>query len=428
MYITNLRCEYHDNPLGIDSVQPRLSWLIHSKQRGEQQTAYRIWVASSRELLNDQQGDLWDSGKVLSNQTIQVEYDGEMLRSRMNCYWKVQAWDMDGIPSEYSEIEMWSMGLLEEADWQAIWIGVDSLPGDDTIIAEGTVPAPRYLRNNFEILGMLKSAVLYVTSLGVYEVHLNGKRVGDHLLAPEWTNYHKRIQYQTYEVTKLLASGSNTIAAVLGNGWCCGLWQFWPPKMQTYSDQPYLLLQLEIELENGQKFMIVSDDKWKGFSSGPIRYSGLYEGETYNALMEMPGWDSAMFDDQSWRKVRTSNRKMSKLVWQRSEPIRVTNEIPPIEITEPKPGVYVFDMGQNMVGWCRLNVQDEAGATIIMKHNEMLNPDGTVYMDNLHAGHLGKGDRQMIRYTCKGGGDEGYEPHFTYMGFLLLQRSGSPYM
>ncbi|MBC8080644.1 MAG: glycoside hydrolase family 78 protein [Gorillibacterium sp.] len=424
MFINNLKCEYRDNPLGIDSVQPRLSWLIQSKQRGEQQTAYRILVASSQELLNGEQGDLWDTGKVLSNRTIQVEYDGEMLHSRMNCYWKVLAWDMQGKLSEWSEAARWTMGLLEEADWQAHWIGIDSLPNDDTTIAEGTVPAPRYLRNTFSISGAVRTAVLYVTSLGVYEMHLNGKRVGDHLLAPEWTNYHKRIQYQTYEVTDILASGVNSIAAVLGNGWCCGLWQFWPPKIQTYSDQPYLLLQLEIEMESGQRYMILSDDKWKGITSGPIRYSGLYEGETYNALMEIPGWDTAMFDDQGWRKVRTFTRKFSKLVWQRSEPIRVTEEISPLALTEPKPGVYVFDMGQNMVGWCRLSVQNETGATIVMKHNEMLNSDGTVYMDNLHAGHLGKGDRQIIRYTCKGASDEVYEPHFTYMGFRYVEVTG----
>lgn len=424
MHITKPRCEYRRNPLGIDIAKPRLSWVVRSEQRGERQTAYRILVASAPELLAEDRGDLWDTGKVVSDRTHQVEYAGLPLRSRMNGYWKVQAWDGQDKCTAWSEAGRWTMGLLKEEDWQAEWIGIDSGPGDDASIAEGTVPAPRYFRKDFTIPGPVKSAFLHVTSLGVYEVRLNGNRVGDQLLAPEWTNYRKRVQYQTYEVTELLSSGPNAIGAILGNGWSCGLWQFWPPQLQTYSDQPYLLLQLEIETEDGQRHMIASDGSWKGTASGPIRYSGIYEGETYDALKEFPGWDATFFDDRRWRAVRTHAPTIGRLVWQRSEPIRVTREIIPVAISEPSPGVYVFDLGQNMVGWCRLNVRHDAGATIVMKHNEMLNPDGTVYMDNLHAGHLGKGDRQVIRYTCKGAGEEVYEPHFTYMGFRYVEVTG----
>ena len=249
--------------------------------------------------------------------------------------------------------------------------------------------------------------------------------MGDHLLAPEWTSYHKRIQYQAYDVTSLVKTGQNAVGGILGNGWYCGLWQNWPPKVHIYGEEPFLLARIEIETADGKTTRIVSDESWKGTTDGPIRFSGIYEGENYDARKEMPGWDKPSFDDNKWQPAKIGHDlDPGKLVWQRDNPIRMTCEIKPIKLTQPKPGVYVYDLGQNIAGWCRIKFKGAPGTTVTLKHNEVLNPDGTVYMDNLHAGHFCKGDRQIVRYTFKGSGAETFEPHFTYQGFRYVEVTG----
>ncbi len=377
--------------------------------------------------------------------------------------------------------QAWSMGLLVDDDWQARWIGfankeedgicIPSLPdgilkrinrGDGwgpraydslsdataellkianneeglvrrhyprdknvaEILHEKKLAIPRYLRKQFIVTGKIMRATAYATALGLYELRINGERVGDCLLAPEWTNYNKRVQYQTYDVTEMLCSGENAIGVVLGNGWYSGLWQFWPPIPHLYGDQPKMLLQLEIEYDDGERQVVSSDDTWAGTATGPLRFSGIYEGETYDARHVMDGWDRPGNIGSRWDPCFVASPKVGKLVWQRSEPIRVTGTLKPQSVAEPKPGTYVFDFGQNMVGWCRMKVKGCAGAEIAFRHNEMLNPDGTVYMENLHAGHLSTGDRQVVRYVCRGDMEETYEPRFTYMGFRYVEVTG----
>jgi alpha-L-rhamnosidase len=342
----------------------------------------------------------------------------------MVCHWKVQVWDEQDAPSRWSEAAFWSVGLLHAEDWSASWIGLK----DDTDRAMDLLPLPRYLRKKFVLQTRPARATAYVTAAGVYQLRLNGDRVGNHLLAPEWTNYHKRIQYDTLDITKTLLPGRNVVGAVLSNGWYCGLWQNWPPKIGIWGKHPYLLLQIEIEYPDGRSERIVSDASWRGMTDGPIRFAGIYEGETYDARKEMPGWDKPGFVQELWRPVVNSSSdpdfKVGRLIWQRSEPIQEREPLVPGAVTEPKPGVYVFDMGQNMVGWCRVRVNLPRGSEISLLHNEMLNPEGTVYMDNLHAGRLSTGDRQILRYTGKGGGMQIYEPHFTYMGFRYVELRG----
>lgn len=437
--IDALRCEYRVDPMGMDVTRPRLSWLMRDDRRGARQTAFRIVVASAPERLAQDQGDLWDSGRIASDAFNQIEYAGTPLVSRQRCYWKVRIWDQDGRPSDWSAPACWSMGLLAPRDWHAAWISAAPLPPPSAPatsvelksrhsplpVLRQAPPPPLYLRKPFRIEGSVRRAVVYATALGLYELRLNGQRVGDQLLAPEWTDYRKRVQYQAYDVTALLRPGANTVAAILGNGWYCGDWQMWKKVLSPiYGIQPYLMAQLEIERTDGSLQVVATDGSWHVTDAGPLRFSGLFEGETYDARLEMPGWDTAVFDDQAWNPASVATPTVGALVWQRSEPIRVTQEVTPIAVTEPKPGVYVFDLGQNIAGWCRLKVQAAAGTTLTLRHNEVLNPDGTVYMDNLHAGHLSQGDRQIVRYTCRGQVEEIFEPHFTYQGFRYVEVRG----
>lgn len=411
--VNDLRCEYRHDPLGVDILKPRLSWILNSDQRGAKQSAYELLISSNPELLSRNKGDLWDSGKINSSQTNQIEYVGQPLASRARCFWKTRAWDGKGEPSEWSAPSMWTMGLLSPTDWQAKWVTMD-----------GEMATPRYFRKPFKVSRSIRRATVYATALGLYELRLNGQRVGDQLLAPEWTAYQKRVQYQTYDVTPQIKQGDNAIGAILGNGWYDGNWQFWGRKLQPINKtDPYLLVQLEIEYADGNRQMVVTDNSWQGTLNGPLRFSGIYEGETYDARIEMPGWDTSEFKDESWSPAMEASPQAGPLVWQRSEPIRVEQELKPVAVREPQPGVYVFDLGQNMAGWCRLHLNEPQGTQLTLQLNEVLNPDGTVYMDNLHAGHMSRGDRQVIHYTCRGGG-EVYEPHFTYQGFRYVRIAG----
>lgn len=285
---------------------------------------------------------------------------------------------------------------------------------------------PRVLRRDFAVAAQPARATLYATALGLYELRLNGQRVGDALLTPEWTAYDKRVQVQAYDVTALLRTGLNALGANLGNGWYCGRVQGPPPDICLYGCEPRLKAQLEIEFADGTRQTVATDENWLGSTDGPLRFSGIYEGETYDARKEMDGWDVPGFKpDARWQPALIDRAvKAGDLVWQRSEPIHVTQELTPVAVTEPKSGVYVFDFGQCLVGWTRLKVQGEAGSTVEILFNEMLNPDGTVRRENLHAGKLGEGQSQTVRYTLRGGGVESYEPHFTYMRFRYAEVTG----
>lgn len=441
---TALRCEYLTEPLALDTRVPRLSWIVESDVRGAKQTAYQILAASSAEKLAADKGDLWDTGKVFGKQTIQLEYKGLPLSSRQQVFWKVRVWDQDGKASAWSKPASWAMGLFDQSDWTAHWIGAEGASVEDVTVvmlrrefklpeAPMTVAAinRRPVRSRRPAATpaatapasvKVKRALLYATALGVYELRLNGQRVGDHILAPEFTDYHTRTQYQAYDVTGLLKPGTNAIGALLGDGWYAGkigLAEILVKQARnTYGIHPRLLAQLEIELSNGQTERIITDASWRVTREGPIRASDLLDGELYDARREMIDWDKAGFDDKSWAKADALFSVTTKLNAQPNEPIRITRELKPIALNEPKPGVYVFDLGQNMVGWCRLQAQGAAGTTIKLVHAEMLNDDGTVYTENLRAA------RQTDQFILKGSGAETFEPHFTYHGFRYVQVTG----
>ena len=418
--LSELRCEYLIDPLSIETREPRLSWQIESKARGTRQSAYQIIVASHRARLASSTGDLWDTGKVPSNQTIQIAYEGTRLQSRQQCFWKVRVWDQNGQASSWSEPAQWAMGLMEPADWSAKWIG-DKLPSVENVSAT-------MLRREFTLSSKAKRAIVYASALGVYEMSINGRRVGDQLLAPEFTDYHSRTQYQAYDVTSLLKPGANAIGALLGDGWYAGsvgLAQMaLKKKRNIYGDHPRLIAQLEIELNDGNQ-RVVTDDSWRTTREGPIRSSDILDGEAYDARREMPGWDAPGFDDKAWQAADVATSVRTTLVAQPNEPIRGSRELKPISMNEPKPSVFVFDLGQNMVGWCRLKAQGAAGTTVTLRHAEMLSDDGTIYTDNLRAA------KQTDTYTFRGidrsGVVETFEPHFTYHGFRYVEVTGLPH-
>ncbi len=416
MSVGGLRCEYRLDPVGIDVAQPRLSWVLESEARGARQTAFQVLAASSPEVLARDRGDLWDSGRVMTNQTIHVVYAGRPLTSRARAFWKVRVWDEAGRASAWSPGGSWIMGLLSPSDWQAKWIAVDGIldpvpPG----AAPAALPATMF-RRQFHLAQPVKRATVYVTGLGLYELRINGRRVGDQLLAPEWTDYRKTIQYQTCDVTPLLRAGDNAIGALVGEGWYAGRLMAFGAR--AYGSVPRFLAQVEVELADGTVQTVVSDSSWRATLEGPIRSAGLYDGEVYDARREMPGWDAPGFDDSAWLRAAAFELGPARLVWQRNEPIRIVEQLAPVKITEPKPGLYIADFGQNMAGWCRMSLRGAAGQTVTVRHGEMLQEDGTLYTANL------RGAPQVDRYTFGSDGAQTIEPHFTYHGFRYIELAG----
>ena len=414
--VQNLRCEYLANPLGIDVCVPRLSWILQSDQRGEKQTAYQVLVASTPGLLAKDAGDRWDSGKISSDQSIQVEYAGKPVQSRMACYWKVRVWDKDGKASYWSQPALWSMGLLKSEDWQAKWIGLDEV---QTTNGNSTSLPVRYLRREFQVDKKIVKATTYVCGLGFFDLFLNGKKVSDHVMDPALSDYHKAVYYLTFDVTSFIQKGANAIGVMLGNG------RFFAPRIKKPATTvsygyPTLLLQTEVVYADGTTSQIVSDESWKLTTNGPIRSNNEYDGEEYDARMEIAGWNRAGFDDAKWQNAKDVESPGGVLKAQMMEPMRVTQTIKPVAVTNPKPGVFIFDMGQNFYGTVRLNARGPKGTQIRMNSAYSLKPDGTLKTaDNRSA-------KATDVYTLKGEGKEVWNPEFKGQGFRRVQMTGFP--
>lgn len=436
-----LRCEYLDHPLGIDATQPRLSWIVTSDKRGAFQTAYQILVASSEARLKSGQGDLWDSGQVVSGETLQIRYAGQPLRSGQPCFWKVRVWDENDRRSAWSTNAVWEMGLLAPTDWGAKWIG-------RTTETDYT-PAP-FLRREFALPGPVKRARAYICGLGYYELHLNGGKVGDHLLDPGFTRYDRRCLYVTYDVTSQLKAGQNAVGVILGTGWYnCHVKAVWNFHEAPWRAAPKLLFRLVAELEDGRTVTVVSDEAWKT-STGPIVYDSIYGGETYDARLEKPGWDTAGFNDRDWQPALvvdapkpTRQRvgtdvaavgsafpvKPATLSAQMMPPIRAFETLKPVKFTEPKPGVFVFDFGQNLAGHCVFSVTGPAGTKVRLRYGERLHPDGSLDVDDISQHVLKKWPEQQYQtdtYILKGAGAETWQSRFTYYGFQYVEVTGFP--
>jgi alpha-L-rhamnosidase len=429
--ISHLRCEYLVNPLGIDERQPRLSWSIESERRGARQIAYRVRVASTPEKLAAGKADFWDSGRIESNQTTHVAYAGKPLRSRDVCHWSVEVWDEKGV-SAMSEPSLWIMGLLDKKDWSAKWIAADPeiIKRDKEAIAPTmTEPGtPALFRKEFDVPGLIKRATLYASAHGIFELRTNGKRISNDIFAPEWTDYDKRIHYRTYDVTALLATGRNALAATLGDGWWSGYVGWQETRARYGSLENSLLVQLEIELADGRQLTVDTNKSWL-CNTGPILTSDFMIGETYDARRERQGWDAPGHNGKSeirnpkseisvWLPVREVAGPTVSLVAQRSEPVQIVEEITPVSVNEIRSGVFIYDLGQNITGWVRLRVKAPAGTRVVIRHGERLNPDGTLYTENLRRA------KATDVYICKGGGEEIYEPHFTFHGFQYVELTG----
>jgi alpha-L-rhamnosidase len=596
MQVVCLRCEYHDNPTGVDVVRPRLFWQLHSARRGERQSAYRIMVASDQHLLNQGKADLWDSGRVESDQTVQIEYGGATLGSRQECFWKVMAWDKDGRPSKWSEIASWSMGLLRLDEWQANWIvdavladranrpltpvhcyrsqlandpnvkkwiivdlgttqkvdSVDIIParperqnsdcrtimyplrfkveiaseqdfsdartvvdltgndfvaprtpscrfafvraearyirltitklakwaGSDYGVALGgfgaydgqtcishaariscsdsvesneysksylensksavelrpdskaitvalpgvpedqTVSRVPMLRREFILSEPVRHARLFVTARGFYEFYINGTRIGDQELAPGYTDYAKRIEYQMYEVTDCLRKGSNALGALLGYGWYAGHMNL--HKLRCIDGFfPLLLAQLEMDFADGRRITVVTDENWKTTLSGPILWSDLLDGEGYDCRRELAGWNESQFDDSGWKAAYCEPRDKVLLVWPRCQPVRRVQTLQPISRREVKPNVFVYDFGQEISGYCRLEIKGASAGTVVrLRHAEKIFPNGMIDVGSLW------GVAAEESYILDGKSNRVLEPHFTYHGFRYVEVTG----
>jgi alpha-L-rhamnosidase len=578
MRIVQVTCEGLSDPAGIDAAAPRLSWQMASGVRGERQRGYQVIVASRPEFLASDRGDLWDTGRMNSDISVNVPYGGRALESGKAYYWKVRVWNGEEKPSAWSGPAMWSMGLLSKADWIGKWIGLDGIdtayhltgtswiwypkgrpenaapvgtrffrhtvnlpaapaltsarfhitgdnectlyvngtevsrsdnlrlvadidvrerlhagvnvfaasvrnvgdgpnpagligvleiryedgrearfttdaswktsdresPGWETVTFEDRawvnakvigpagmqpwgemygledrrLPA-RWLRREFDAGKKVVRGTAYICGLGLSELYINGKKAGDHVLSPALSQYPKRTYYVTHDVTSSLRQGRNAVGVVLGNG------RFFAPRLseptftQTFGF-PKLLFQLHIEFDDGTSADVVSDESWKLTTAGPIRTNNEYDGEEYDARMELSGWASPGYDDSGWERAGVVASPGGMIRAQMIEPIRVTGTLKPVSITEPKPGLFIVDMGQNMVGWCRLHVTGTSGTRVTLRHAETLKADGTLYLDNIRSAKV------TDVYTLRGGGAETWEPRFTYHGFRYVEVTGFP--
>ena len=440
----NLRCEFRTNPLGVDAEHPRLSWTLRNlgKARGVTQRAYRILVASSLEELSRNHGDRWDSGRRESAEQNNIPYGGSPLPAETHCYWKVQIWDSSG-GVQWSEVGQWEMGRLRSENWKGEWLN----DGRPTPATEAEFyqddPAPRF-RREFRVDKPLARAHLYISGLGYYQASLNGARVGDHVLDPGWTNFGKKAFYSVYDVTRQLTSGDNCLGVELGNGW------YNPLPLRLFGSfnlrdhltigRPRFISQLRLDYVDGTSETVVSDEKWRT-GAGPVRRNNIYLGEWFDAQQETTGWDRTGFDDSRWSAPGIATEPIGRLEAQPLPPVRVTEEWSSVKVTEPRPGVLIYDCGKNFAGWVRIRHALPRGTVIHLRYGELLHPDGSLNPMTSVAGQI-KGTRKETGESIGGpgappiawqgdtfvarGGEDSYAPRFTFHAFRYVEIKGLP--
>ncbi|MGM0531827.1 MAG: family 78 glycoside hydrolase catalytic domain [Bacteroidota bacterium] len=416
----NLKCNYRSNPLGTDIQTPRFSWQVHDTSKQSMQKAYQVLVSTSREKLEKDTGDIWNSGKVRSGQALHISYEGPDLKPATRYYWKVKVWDNRGRVSPYSNIQWFETGLLKKEDWKANWISTSAwkkeVPPDN--------PAP-YFRKSFEINRTIEQARMYISGLGYYELFINGRQVDDHQLDPAVTDYEERVKYVTHDVGEYLKEGTNTFIVVLGHGWynqhSPSAWDF---HEAPWRNSPVFIGQLQYKDDKGQNHTVVSDHTWK-YNRGPVVYNSIRNGEFYDARRYNEQWLLPGYDDKSWEQALEVSGPEGRLSAQKLPPMRITKTMEAQEIARPEAGTYIFDFGQNIAGWTQLNASGERGETITIEHGERLYENGTLDQEELSR-FINEGPTQTNIYTLQGNGKETWEPSFSYHGFRYASVKGLP--
>jgi alpha-L-rhamnosidase len=422
--VANLRCMYSQNPLGVDTRKPSLSWELKSNQRNVLQTAYRVLVADDSLLLKKNTGNIWDSKKVSSAASIQVQYSGKALQSVKKYFWKLMVWDNKGNISSWSNIAMWQIGLLDKQDWNnAKWIGHDEII-DSLLIAphihgngKRTWGARRNIlplfRKEFIVNKKIKNATAFICGLGHFDLSINGNKIGDHFLDPGWTNYSKQAQYVTFDITQQIQQGTNAIGVMLGNGFYYIPGQRYRKMTGAYG-QPKMVMRTVIEYADGTIENIISDESWQTFES-PIIFSSIFGGEDYDANKEQPGWDTPGFlkNGLDWFDVIITTGP-EQLTSQLQEPIKILAQFSVKTKTQLKDDICVYDLGQNFSGIPSIIVNGSKGDTVKISCAEIINADGT-------ANQRATGSPSYFTYILKGGADESWQPRFSYTGFRYMQ-------
>ena len=405
MRILQARCEYREAPF-ISEGWPRLTWRLESERRGARQTAWQVRVGS-----REGEGDLWDSGRVESPEPSAI-YDGRALRSRERCFWQVRVWDQEGGASVWSDAARWEMGLLEEADWRAEWIGMEKVRRGDAAVL---------FRREFRVTAPVRRARLYVCGLGWHEARINGEKVGDAVLEPAQTDYPARCFYVAHDVTDLVSEGANAVGIEVADGWYNQNRGLNNGKGFPYGE-PRLLAQLEVECEDGELVVVATDTAWRA-ATGPVTRANVYGGESHDARLERDGWDGAGYDDGDWGDAIAMDAPGGVLACQPMAPMRRVREVALRDAWETRPGMWVLDFGENIAGWVRLRLKDvPRGTTVRMRFAETLNGDGE--FDPASTGIFATRVAQVDKYVCRGGAEEVWEPRFTYHGFRYVEATG----
>ena len=423
LQVNKLTIEGRDTLLGSDILKPRLSWKINSSERDVLQKAYHVLVASTPGNLKKDIGDIWDSKLTETDNSLNVQFDGKRLTSYQTCYWKVKVVNNKG-EEAWSEPAYWTMGLLESSDWKAKWIGLDGFNENDAPDSTFTRLSARYLRKDFGLEKKVESATAFISGMGLYELYLNGQKVGDDVLAPTVSEYNKKLFYNTYDVTSFLKNGENCVGVIIGNGRYFGVRNYHgkPDPLtgipQVHYGLPRLLLQIRVVYNDGTSSIITSDEQWKVTDQGPIIANNEFDGEEYDARKELNGWSRNGFDDASWKTVSIMPPAAPRIVAQPNENIRIKEILHPLSSHFTSRGTYILDMGQNMVGWLAINVKGEKGDIIKMRFAETLKGKDSLYLDNMRNAQV------TDKYILKGSGTEQWEPRFTYHGFRYVEVYG----
>ncbi|HYW95455.1 MAG TPA: family 78 glycoside hydrolase catalytic domain, partial [Bacteroidales bacterium] len=415
--ITHLYCNGAENPV-CDSNGPLFGWTMDAAGFNRKQSAYQILVATSAGNLSNDKADAWNTGKIISDQSQWVKYSGKALIPGNRYFWKVKVWDEHGTTSAYSQ-PAWFFVPVKDNFWQARWIS-DSVKveGKDP----GTAEAPLF-RKSFSLEDLPAKAVLRYTGAGYIDMFANGKPVSDAVLQPSFTRYDKRMEYITTDITNRLQKGENVLACMPGNGFynvdTRSAWKF---NQAPWRDRPAVICRLVMTWPDGRKQEIVTDDNWKT-APGPVVFNQIRNGETYNARLAQAGWNKPGFDDSNWRKAHTVEGPSGTMSPQIIPPMRRIGYLSAVKITEPAPGVYVFDYGQNLAGWTKLSFSGKRGQEIVIRHGERIDSAGRLDQKELSR-FVFTGETQTSRYTSNGDGNDAWEPGFVYYGFRYAEVTG----